>query len=163
MATTETTTTLNEQTLSKLHDLVRINEDSARGFEESADAVSNEQLKRLFTDLSVQRGRFADELKRYVEMNGEEADDETAGSWRGQFHRWWLDLRAALTGGDAYSVLAEAERGEDKIKEMYEEIITKTTGSAVNDVLHKQYVDVKKGHDTVRDLRDAVKAAKNKN
>lgn len=160
MATTETTTTLNEKTLDKLRDLVRINEDSARGFEESADMVDNEQLKRLFTELSVQRGRFAEQLMQYVEMNGEDADDAAEGSWRGQIHRWWLDLRAAVTGGDAYSVLAEAERGEDAIKAMYEEIITKTTGSAVNDVLHRQYVEVKKGHDTVRDLRDAVKAAK---
>ena len=158
--TIETTTTLQEQTLSNLRDLIRINQDSAHGFEEAAQAVKNGQLQRLFNDLAAQRARFASELKGYVEMNGQDAGDESEGSWVGQFHRWWMDLRAALTGGDAHAVLAEAERGEDKIKAMYEEVITKTTGSAVNDVLHRQYVQVKKGHDTVRDLRDAVKQAK---
>lgn len=158
--TTETTTSMQEKTLAKLRDLIRINQDSARGFEEAAKAVDNGQLQRLFNDLAAQRGRFAAELKGYVEMNGQDADDEAEGSWVGQFHRWWLDLRATLTGGGAYAVLAEAERGEDQIKAMYEEVITKTTGNAVNDVLHQQYVQVKKGHDTVRDLRDAVKQAK---
>lgn len=75
------------------------------------------------------------------------------------FHRWWLDLHGKLSGGDVYTVLAEAERGEDRIKAMYEEVIKETTGNPLNDVLHRQYAEIKKGHDNLRDLRDAVKVA----
>ena len=62
-----------------------------------------------------------------------------------------------VTNGDAYVVLIEAERGEDHIKEAYEDVLKATAGSAMNDVLQAQYARVKAGHDKVRDLRDAYK------
>jgi len=64
-----------------------------------------------------------------------------------------------LSGGDAYAVLAEAERGEDQIKHAYEDVLQETAGSAMNDVLQSQYAIVKAGHDKIRDLRDAHKDA----
>ena len=159
MTPIETPTTLESKTIEKLQDLVRINQDSAKGFKDAAEVVSNEQLKRLFSDMSTRRSENAAALMGYVENNGEDTEDAAEGSWRGQLHRWWMELRGKLSGGDAYAVLAEAERGEDQIKAMYEEVLKETAGNAVNDVLLQQYGNVKKGHDTIRDLRDAVKAA----
>ena len=60
-----------------------------------------------------------------------------------------------MNGGDPYVILIEAERGEDHIKEAYEEVLKETAGSAMNDVLTDQYAAVKAGHDKVRDLRDS--------
>jgi uncharacterized protein (TIGR02284 family) len=154
----ETITNLKDETIEHIKDLVRINQDSAEGFAEAADIVENDDLKGLFSLMAGERQQFANELRSYVILNDD--DGEISGSWKGMFHRWWLDLRGKLSGGDAYAVLAEAERGEDKIKAMYEECIKETTGNPLNDVLHRQYADVVKGHDRVRDLRDAVKAAK---
>ncbi|HEY1065265.1 MAG TPA: PA2169 family four-helix-bundle protein, partial [Pirellulales bacterium] len=93
------------------------------------------------------------ELQQIVNFNGEEPTDD--GSFKATVHRAWLDVRAALNGGDAGVILSEAERGEDAIKELYEEVLKETSGSAVNDVLTRQYAKVEAGHDKVRDLRDA--------
>lgn len=153
--TLETLNQLEDQTIAKLKDLTRINIDSAAGFKEAADVVENDQLKVLFTSLSQQRGHFAQELNRHIMLD--EQDTEITSSWKGMFHRWWMDLRGKLSGGDAYAVLAEAERGEDAIKQMYEDVIKQTVGSPLNDVLLAQYAEIKRGHDKVRDLRDAVK------
>lgn len=158
MTRMETITNLNEETIERIKDLVRINQDSAEGFAEAAEVVENEDLKGLFSLMAGERQQFANELRSYVILN--EEDGDISGSWKGMFHRWWLDLRGKLSGGDAYAVLAEAERGEDKIKAMYEECIKETTGNPLNDVLHRQYAEVVKGHDRVRDMRDAVKAVK---
>lgn len=158
MTQMETITNLNDDTLARIKDLVRINLDSASGFNEAADVVEDISLTSLFNILAVQRQRYAEELGQYVQINDDDAD--ISESWKGMFHRWWLDLRGKLSGGDAYAVLAEAERGEDAIKEMYEEVIKETTGNPLNDVLHAQYAEIKKGHDQIRDLRDAAKAAK---
>lgn len=158
MTRMETITNLNEETIEHIKDLVRINQDSAEGFAEAAEVVENEDLKGLFSLMAGERQQFANELRSYVILN--EEDGDISGSWKGMFHRWWLDLRGKLSGGDAYAVLAEAERGEDKIKAMYEECIKETTGNPLNDVLHRQYAEVVKGHDRVRDMRDAVKAVK---
>lgn len=158
MARMETIANLSDETVDHVKDLVRINQDSAEGFAEAADVVENADLKGLFSLMAGERQQFANELRSYVILNDEDGD--ISGSWKGMFHRWWLDLRGKLSGGDAYAVLAEAERGEDRIKQMYEEVIKDTTGNPINDVMHKQYAEIKKGHDQVRDLRDAVKAAK---
>lgn len=158
MTRMETITNLNEETIEHIKDLVRINQDSAEGFAEAAGVVENDDLKGLFSLMAGERQQFANELRSYVILNDEDGD--ISGSWKAMFHRWWLDLRGKLSGGDAYAVLAEAERGEDKIKAMYEECIKETTGNPLNDVLHRQYAEVVKGHDRVRDMRDAVKAVK---
>jgi uncharacterized protein (TIGR02284 family) len=102
---------------------------------------------------AVDRTRQADELTRLVELNKKQAPDER--SWMAALHQTWLDLRAAISAGDTQAVLSEAERGEDLIKERYEEALKETAGSAVNDVLQQQYASVKKVHDRIRDLRNA--------
>ena len=100
---------------------------------------------------------MASELQSLVDFNGEEAEDD--GSVAAKTHRIWINIRSKINGGDPYVILIEAERGEDHIKEAYEDILKETAGSAVNDVLTAQYAKVKAGHDKVRDLRDAYKAA----
>ena len=160
MTPMETTATLTDETVERIKDLVCINKDSSEGFNQAADVVEDPDLKGLFRMMAGERRKFADELRRYVVINDDDTDvgDEITGSWKGTFHRWWLDLRGKLNGGDAYAVLAEAERGEDRIKAMYEQVIKDTTGSPLNAVLHAQYAEVKQGHDRIRNLRDAAKA-----
>lgn len=50
----------------------------------------------------------------------------------------------------------EAERGENHIKEAYEEVLQETADSPMNELLLAQYAKVKAGHDTIRDLRDSL-------
>ena len=152
----ETPTTLDDETIAALQDLTRTNIDSVKGFKESAEDITDTRVATLFRELAAERASLASELQNYVEMNHEEAVDE--GSTAAAIHRTWINLKSSVVGNDTQAVLNEAERGEDYIKGAYESAIKKTAGSAVNDVLLQQYALVKKGHDKVRDLRDAYKA-----
>ncbi|WP_166826038.1 PA2169 family four-helix-bundle protein [Thalassoroseus pseudoceratinae] len=154
----ETKSDLRKETVEGLQKLIRYNIDSYKGFREAADEVEDQRLKSLFTAIAQERSDFATELQNFVEWNGQEAEDD--GSVMAAMHRVWIDVRALFSDGDSYAILAEAERGEDEIKEAYEEVLKETAGSAMNDVLQAQYVNVKKQHDQIRDLRDAFKAAK---
>lgn len=149
----ETKQHLRDETIDKVQDLIQINIDSEKGFAEAADKVKDSKIATLFRQLGGERTANAKELQTIVKWNGEKP--QTAGSFAAAAHRAWLDLRAALNGGDASVILSEAERGEDAIKGMYEDVLKETAGSAVNDVLTHQYAKVKAGHDKVRDLRDA--------
>ena len=151
----ETKSDLNQSTINKLQKLIRANIDSYNGFHESAEELNDPKLKTLFKQLGDERSAMASELQRHVEFNGEEAEDD--GSVAAKTHRIWINIRGKLNGGDAHVILIEAERGEDHIKEAYEEVLKETAGSAMNDVLTAQYKKVKAGHDRVRDLRDAYK------
>lgn len=149
----ETKHHLREETIEKVQDLIQINIDSQKGFAEAADKVKDKQIASLFRQLGGERQTNTAELQKIVNFNGEEPQDD--GSFKATVHRAWIDVRAALNGGDASVILNEAERGEDAIKELYEEVLKETAGSAVNDVLTRQYAKVKAGHDKVRDLRNA--------
>ncbi|SMP41070.1 conserved hypothetical protein [Neorhodopirellula lusitana] len=149
----ETKTDLNTETITKLQKLIRANIDSYNGFHESAEELDDVKLSTLFRAIGDERSAMASELQQFVEFNGKDAEDD--GSVAAKTHRIWINIRAKLNGGDPYVVLIEAERGEDHIKEAYEEVLKETAGSAMNDVLSAQYAKVKAGHDKVRDLRDA--------
>jgi len=151
----ETMQDLMPHTLKKLSDLIRVNLDSAAGFRAAAQRVDDPRLAALFESLAQQRGLFAEQLRGFVEMSDAEARD--AASVTGPFHRWWLKLRDTLSGGEAYAILAEAERGEDVIKQRYEKALEQTPGSPVHPTLQRQYRDVKQVHGHIRDLRDVKK------
>lgn len=148
----ESLTNLDKETINGLQELITINLDSAEGFTHAAESIENRDIGMYFRRCGDRRRQFAGELQRTVGLNGTEPKDD--GSVKGTVHRWWLDIRGTVTGGDEHGVLAEAERGEDAIKAKYEEIIKKTTGSPLNTVLHRQYASVKETHDTIRDMRD---------
>ena len=151
----ETTTNLTDDTLSGLKSLVKINLDSSKGFEAAAEKVENAQIASLFRECGSERSNNASTLAEYVQINDQEAPE--SGSVAGTLHRWWLNIRGKVTSENEYQVLAEAERGEDHIKKMYEDVLNATAGSPLNGVLQKQYAGVKATHDKVRDMRDARK------
>lgn len=150
----ETKTDLNDETIAKLQKLIRANIDSYNGFHESAEEIDDAKVTALFKELGDQRSAMASKLQEVVEFNGAEAEDD--GSVAAKTHRIWINIRSKINGGDPHVILIEAERGEDHIKEAYEEVLKETAGSAMNDVLTAQYAAVKAGHDKVRDLRDAL-------
>ena len=153
----ETKTDLNSITLKKLQQLIQINVDSEKGFSEVSQDIKEKSIATVFNKLGNERRENALELKELMAWNGEESVED--GSYLAAFHRAWISLRELLSGGSSYAILAEAERGEDAIKKAYEEILIATAGSAVNDVLTRQYANVKAGHDRVRDLRNSHSSA----
>lgn len=153
----ETTATLEDTTVSKLQDLIKTNIDSRDGFRDAAEHVERFDLASEFRRYAEERGRQAEELQTYVELNNETPVKE--GSFAAAMHRTWINVRNALPGDDVQAILDECERGEDVIKGAYEDVLKDTAGSAINDVLTTQYAQVKAVHDHIRDLRDARKAA----
>lgn len=149
----ETLTNLNEDTIKGIQNLISINIDSSKGFESAAEHIENEEIASYFRDCGRERQRFAHELQVAVAVNDEEAEDD--GSFKGTAHRWWMNIRSTVTGGNEHTVLADAERGEDEIKACYEKTLKDTAGSPLNAVLQDQYAAVKKRHDQIRDMRDA--------
>ena len=154
----DTLITMSHEAAAAVQDLIKLNIDSAEGFAASAELIEDPKIAGLFREYSAQRNANAEELKAAVAYNGDEPSQ--SGSAAGTLHRWWLELRGKVTGGAVYSVLAEAERGEDAIKHKYEAVLKQVAGGPIVDLLTAQYRGVKAAHDNVRDLRDAHQASK---
>lgn len=151
----ETKTNLHKDTIKKLQELIQINVDSRDGFLQAAKEIEDLTLSTLFHSLSHQRKEQAEQLAQFVEWNHEKPN--RSGSFAAAIHRGWMAVREKMSSNNAYTILAEVERGEDQIKHAYESVLRETAGSAVNDVLTTQYAQVKAAHDRVRDLRDEHK------
>lgn len=151
----ETKIDLSQETKSMLQELLQLNIDSRDGFRYAAQQTDNLTLISLFDKLAAERDAQAQELSASLSINDEEPN--RTGSFSAALHRSWMAVREAFTSNNEYAVLCEAERGEDTIKSAYESALKDHPGTAMNDVLQRQYRQVKMAHDRVRDLRDARK------
>lgn len=154
---------LSDDVTQQLNDLIQINLDSAEGFRTAAKRVESPTCRELFCEVAMERETQAETLSRVVLGEGESPRE--TGSLAGKAHRWWLTLRDKVSMSDNYAVLAEAERGEDAIKHLYEEVMAEVAGKTMTDLpglLREQYVNVKRRHDLVRDLRDRIKVVEKK-
>lgn len=149
----ETKLNLEPETLAALQELIRMNVDSRDGFRYAAEKVDDLTLQETFWRLADERDAQADELCHYVEWNCEEP--RKTGSYAAALHRTWIAIREMTSADHTGAILSEAERGEDQIKEAYENVLVQTAGSAMNDLLMDQLRRVKSAHDLVRELRDA--------
>lgn len=147
--------TLDDKTVDRLQDLLSINIDSQRGFEEAAETTNDPQLKSLFRDFSQRRAHNAAELRQCITAAGKEPTN--SGSVAATLHRWWIDARQAMNGKDAQSILNEAERGEDSIRDEYQDVLKDVSDPGVRNVVEQQYRNVLEGHDRVKTLRDSYK------
>ncbi len=149
----QTITSLDESTIADLKDLVRINTDSARGFRKAAGEVRSARIASFLRANAEERERFAVELAALLRMSDEDVED--IGSVRGAAHRWWIGLRGLVAGGDEHPILAEAERGEDAIRDRYEAALRKAGDNPIHETLRAHYASIQLTHDRVRAMRDA--------
>ncbi len=148
----------SEETLEKLLELRQLNIDSAKGFEECGELVKNDRYKKTFLDIASTRRHQAEVLGDQIEWDDERETEN--GSYLAALHRSWIKVRDAVSSDSLQTVLDEAERGEDAIKEAYEDALSACAGSPLYTLINHQYQTVKQTHDSIRDLRDVRRSAK---
>jgi uncharacterized protein (TIGR02284 family) len=137
--------------------LIETLKDGQEGFKQAAEGVSDPKLKSLFLDYSQQRSRFAAALQSEARRQGEN-EPETSSSAAGALHRGWINLKSAITGGDEHTILAECERGEDSAVEEYKKALENGLTPAAQELVSRQFAEIKAAHDRIKSLRDATKA-----
>lgn len=149
--TTETKLELNPVTIDGVRELIQANRISARTLSKAAAGVADEGIRNLCVGLRQQRRRHEGELKYYILINGETVHRNT--SWYASLQQDWLSLRAFLRRGNQRAILRQVEQQETHVKDSYERVLRRTTGSAVNDVLVKQYGVFREGFRRIRQMR----------
>ena len=142
----------------RLDELIETLKDGQQGFRQAAEAVSDSKLKSLFRDYSDQRSRFVTALQTEARKFGEDKPEDDSSA-AGALHRGWINLKSAATGGDEHAILAECERGQDSSVEEYQKAVEDGLPPALQEIVSRQYAEIKATHDRVRDLRDAAKTS----
>jgi len=145
-----------KEAISTINSLIETLKDGEKGFEEAAGAVKDPQLKSLFREYSQQRHRFATELQTQARNMGE-FEPEKSSSAAGAMHRAWINLKSAVTSGDDKAILSECERGEDSAVHEFEEAMQNGLSGPIQEIVSRQFSEIKSVHDRVKQLRDAAK------
>jgi uncharacterized protein (TIGR02284 family) len=140
-----------------LNNLIETLKDGQEGFKQAAESVRNPDLKALFSQYSQQRSRFATALQSEARGHGE-TEPETSSSASGALHRGWINLKSAITGGDEHAILAECERGEDSAVAEYKKALDDGLSPSTQELVLRQFAEIKAAHDQIRSLRDASKS-----
>ena len=153
----------NNNLIETLNDLVQINTDRTKGFENALTQLQSEGvqeeataagLKTLFLSYIDQSRRFKMELAKEVEVLG--SDIETDTSTSGKIHRAWIDLKTTFTGHSTHSILEECEFGEDAILKAYDSALEENIPAYIRDMLNDQLAELTEAHDEIKALRDST-------
>lgn len=145
----------NDQTISILNDLIKINNDRVEGYEKAIkDAAGNPDLVTTFSEYADQSRDYSSELRTAVTGLGGEATDSTTVS--GKIYRIWMDLRAAVSGSERSSALDLSEYGEDAAQKAYKEALQDASAipADILALITTQKAELKRAHDTIKRLRD---------
>lgn len=126
----------DDSTIDQLNHLVHINKDAEAGFRTAAENVKNSEIETLFAGYAKQHAKFAAELESEIERLGGSASD--SGTLGGALHRGWMDVKSALSGHSAASMIGTCENGEQSAEAAYGEVSDSNTTGQTHTLLEKQ-------------------------
>ena len=134
--------------------LISVNRDAEQGFRASADAIPDFMMKRMFVELSDERGKFATEIREAVRGIGFEPTNPlgTAGTLQGI----WISIKGAILENKAYAVLKEAELGEDLSMDVYRQAQSLILQPELRGIVDRQLAAIQQSHDKIRSIRDQM-------
>jgi uncharacterized protein (TIGR02284 family) len=142
-----------DDTLELIKELVQTCKDGETGYAHAAGVATDPQLKAYFSEQSLERARFGQELRAEAEQLGDKPD--ASGTVSAVLHRAWFETKATIGLGDQ-SLLNSVEQGEDRAKKDYEKALSSQLPDGLRDVIQRQAASVLKAHDYVRDMRDGM-------
>jgi len=137
-----------------LNHLIQTCKDGQEGFLTAAENVGDADTKRLFSQNSLQRSKYAGELQTLLHGLGD-SDPENASSAAGTVHRGWINLKSAILNQDVHAILVECERGESHAVAAYEKVLALALPGDVREIVAQQYAAILASHQQVRMLADA--------
>ena len=148
----------NDKAISVLNSLIETLKDGEQGFQTAAEGLTSPDVKARFLQYCRERGEMSRELQAEVRRLG--GDPEQSGSMSGSLHRGWLDIKSVITGKDDHAIVAEAERGEDVAKKVFEDALNEALPPSAQTLVQRQAARVRQVHDEVRNLRERERIAR---
>jgi uncharacterized protein (TIGR02284 family) len=138
-----------------LNDLVMINNDRIRGYEEAVKELKedDQDLKSLFDHLIVESQQIKSDLIQEIQVLHGDVENKTTEM--GKIYRGWAGLKAIFTGDSRHAILSNCEFGEDAAQKAYNKALeTEKMPAFLRELLSNQQATLKVSHDEIRDLRN---------
>jgi len=146
--------TTNKETISVLNSLIETCNNGVQGFRTAADSVTDPRAKTVFLTRAAEIEKASEELAGEVRNLG--GAPQKSGTVAGAVHRSWLDLKAAVTGGDDEGILTECARGEDHAIKAYDSALKKNLPAQTRAMIERQRSGATTNLDIVRQMKKAT-------
>ena len=140
-----------EETIDHLNHLIGVARNGEEGYRNAAAHVNDDHFQTVFAEYAKQRAGFVHDLQAEVTRLG--GDPSESGTLGAAVHRGWLDVKAALTGGDAAAVIAACETGEDSAQADYERVVNLDISGETRSMIEKQWNKIKEAHQRLLNLK----------
>ena len=138
--------------ISVTNNLIKTTLDSMKGYKEASED-SETANSAFFCEMADERSAVASQLQQHVTSLGGDPEDDSSIS--GAAHRGFMDLKQAVMGTDEKAIVQEVERGEDYIKNKFQEALQDNDLSdQTRQQLTNCYQSIEQGHARV----DAMKS-----
>jgi uncharacterized protein (TIGR02284 family) len=147
-----------EKAITRLNDLVEINNDRMQGYERAISETEDSDLISLFTNMAAHSRAYKSDLSREIVSLGGKPTEGTRNS--GKLFRAWMDIKAALTGKDRKEILNSCEFGEDAALEAYETVMKDEEDVLTENqrrMIQTQKNELQQDHDRIKTIRDVQK------
>ena len=142
----------NSTDIDVLNGLIQTTQDSVEGYRDAAEDATRGET---FRQMAQERAEVVDTLQGSVRQMG--GEPETDGSALASAHRSFMGLKDAITGTSDEAVYNEVERGEEHLKEKYEDALKNDDLSPqARQVVQQCYDSVQKGYQRARQLSAQV-------
>jgi uncharacterized protein (TIGR02284 family) len=149
----------NEKLTEVLNDLIRINNDRTKGYENASEEAKSidVDLQAIFNKMANESRKYAAELSNEVQRLGRQPATGTTNS--GKIFRTWMDVKATFSGKDRQAILESCEFGEDAAQKAYRAALASDAeiGAETRQLITKQQSSLKTSHDIIKKYRDAQK------
>lgn len=143
----------HDKLVNNLQELLEKNYDAEKGFTKAMKDAKNTRLKSFLQQQAAQRGRFTNELTQEIRNLNETPKD--SGSFTGDLHRTWIDIKSAVTGNEDEAVLEECIRGEKASWDEYEnKLKNENFPPNIANVVQKQAAEIHNTLSKVKTLED---------
>jgi uncharacterized protein (TIGR02284 family) len=140
-----------------LQQLLEKNYDAQKGYIKAMEDSKNSNFKKFLQRQAAQRNRFATELDQQIRSLNEKPKE--SGSFTGNLHRTWIDIKSAVAENKDEAVLEECIRGEKASwKEYNEKLKENNFPPKISDVLQKQASEIHQTLNRVKTLEDITSA-----
>tara|TARA_R110002051_G_scaffold325658_2_gene429814 strand:- start:849 stop:1298 length:450 start_codon:yes stop_codon:yes gene_type:complete len=113
--------TTNEKVYKEIREILEKNRDAEKGYAKAADKAESTVLKSYFTKKSNDRRAF--NTKLIGEIQTAYTDFDPNGSFAGNIHRVWMDVKALFSMDDDEAMLEEAIRGDKAAIDEYDDVL----------------------------------------
>jgi uncharacterized protein (TIGR02284 family) len=147
-------TNAGQAAVHSLNKLIEVCLDGELGYRTAAKHMHDTKLQIVLSEFATTRSQFAEQLRAEVERLG--GSPSGSGSMSASFHRGWIKLKSAVSGGSPRAIVAACETGEDSARASYEAIVHSGLSGPTRSLVENQWHAVEQARERMRQIQDQL-------